>query len=233
MRELFELCGADRELLFSPYCWRVRLALAHKGLDCQSRPIHFTDKEAIAFSGQKLVPVLTDGDEAINDSLAIFAYLDRRYPAQPLLGDAQASQRARLVEKLSFHAVRMPLLKMLVPRVWQVIDPVDRDYFRSTREKALGMSLEAFADPEGGERLFREAIAPLESWLSEQPYLDGQEAGGCDYLLAGLMFWAWCLGVQPWADDSAFGAWFSRILQAYESTHGPVRRAPTQVEESQ
>ena len=61
MRELFELCGADRELLFSPYCWRVRLALAHKGLDWQSRPIHFTDKEAIAFSGQKLVPVLTSG----------------------------------------------------------------------------------------------------------------------------------------------------------------------------
>ena len=83
MRELFELCGADRELLFSPYCWRVRLALAHKGLDWQSRPIHFTDKEAIAFSGQKLVPVLTDGDETINDSLAIFAYLDRRYPTQP------------------------------------------------------------------------------------------------------------------------------------------------------
>ena len=45
MRELFELCGADPELVFSPYCWRVRLALAHKGLDWQSRPIRFTDKE--------------------------------------------------------------------------------------------------------------------------------------------------------------------------------------------
>lgn len=233
MRELFELCGADPELLFSPYCWRVRLALAHKGLDYQSRPIRFTDKELIAFSGQKLVPVLKDGDETINDSLAIFAYLDQRYPEKPLLGEGLAGERARLLEKLSFHAVRMPLLKMLIPRVWQVIDPADRDYFRSSREKALGMSLEAFADLQGGERQFREAIAPLENWLQDQPFLDGHSAGGSDYLLAGLMFWAWCLGAQPWADDSAFGAWFARIVQAYERNHGPVKRAPIQMERSQ
>ena len=233
MRELFELCGADPELVFSPYCWRVRLALAHKGLDWQSRPTRFTDKDLIAFSGQKLVPVLIDEGETVHDSLAIFAHLDQRYPQRPLLGGALAAQRARLVERLSFHMVRVPLLTLLIPRVWQVIDPADREYFRSSREKALGMSLEAFADPQGGERLFREGVAPLEMWLRDQPFLEGQAPGGCDYLLAGMLFWAWCLGAQPWAEDSALGVWFARILQTYETTHGPVKRAAIHLEENQ
>lgn len=70
-------------------------------------------------------------------------------------------------------------------------------------------------------------------WLRDQPFLEGQAPGGCDYLLAGMLFWAWCLGAQPWADDSALGAWFARILQAYEATHGPVKRATIHVEEKQ
>jgi hypothetical protein len=64
MRELFELRGADPELLFSPYCWRVRLALLHKGLEFHSRPLCFTDKAPLACSGQQQVPVLRDGDSA-------------------------------------------------------------------------------------------------------------------------------------------------------------------------
>ena len=177
--------------------------------------------------------MLIDEGETVHDSLAIFAHLDQRYPQRPLLGGALAAQRARLVERLSFHMVRVPLLKLLIPRVWQVIDPADREYFRSSREKALGMSLEAFADPQGGERLFREGVAPLEMWLRDQPFLEGHAPGGCDYLLAGMLFWAWCLGAQPWAEDSALGAWFARILQTYEATHGPVKRAAIHVEEKQ
>lgn len=225
MRELFELCGADRELLFSPYCWRVRLALLHKGLDFVSRPTRFTDKELIAFSGQKLVPVLRDDGREVHDSVAIFQYLDRVYPERPLLGEGVALQRARLVERLVFQAVRMPLLKILVPRVFAVIDAADQDYFRSSREKALGMSLEAFADPQGGEQQFRQAVTPLEAWLGEQPYLDGDTAGGTDYLVAGLFFWAWCLGAQPWAADSKIDAWFQRLLAQYQAQHGRVKRA--------
>ncbi|NQD94741.1 glutathione S-transferase family protein [Pseudomonas sp. CrR25] len=229
MRELFELCGADRELLFSPYCWRVRLALMHKGLEFDSRPTRFTDKELIAFSGQKLVPVLQDGEREVHDSVAIFQYLDRTYPERPLLGDAAALQRARLVERLVFQAVRMPLLKILVPRVFAVIDEADKAYFRSSREKALGMTLEAFADPQGGEQQFRPAIAPLETWLGEQPYLDGDSVGGVDYLVGGLFFWAWCLGAQPWLTDSNVGAWFQRLLEQYQTQHGPVKRAAANV----
>ena len=32
---LYELAGADRELRFSPHCWKTRMALAHKGLNVE------------------------------------------------------------------------------------------------------------------------------------------------------------------------------------------------------
>ena len=37
-RLLYDLC-ADNDLRFSPFCWRVKLALAHKGLDYQTEPV--------------------------------------------------------------------------------------------------------------------------------------------------------------------------------------------------
>ncbi|MFZ5511229.1 MAG: glutathione S-transferase N-terminal domain-containing protein, partial [Pseudomonadota bacterium] len=64
---LYDLAGADESVRFSPYCWRVKLALRHKGLEVQTIPWCFTDKGRIAFSGQGLVPVLTDGDKTVVD----------------------------------------------------------------------------------------------------------------------------------------------------------------------
>jgi glutathione S-transferase len=34
--KLFELVGTDAERPFSPFCWRTRMALAHKGLGAES-----------------------------------------------------------------------------------------------------------------------------------------------------------------------------------------------------
>jgi glutathione S-transferase len=61
--QLYDLAGADLERRFSPYCWRIKLALMHKGLPFDTIPWRFTEKRAIAFSGQGRVPVLIDGDQ--------------------------------------------------------------------------------------------------------------------------------------------------------------------------
>ena len=54
---------------FSAYCWRIRLALAHKEFAVETIPWRFTEKDEIAPSGQKLVPVLVDGDRWVADFL--------------------------------------------------------------------------------------------------------------------------------------------------------------------
>src|SRR5581483_11411258 len=52
---------------YSPYGWRVRMALAHKGLDAKAELTWHSDKKKLAFSGQHLVPVIRDGDKAVSD----------------------------------------------------------------------------------------------------------------------------------------------------------------------
>src|SRR6266496_2879469 len=60
---LYDLAGAEPDRRFSPFCWRARMALAHKGLEVETVPWRFAEKDAIAFSGQGRVPVLIDGDK--------------------------------------------------------------------------------------------------------------------------------------------------------------------------
>lgn len=63
-----------------------------------------------------------------------------------------------------------------------VLDAEDRAYFRATRERALGMTLEAAcADPEGKLAAFQQACAPLERTLSVQPYICGPAPADADF----------------------------------------------------
>ncbi len=67
---LYELAAADRAVRFSPHCWKIRMALAHKGLEAETIPWLFTEKELIAFSGSRTVPVLIHDQSALGDRVA-------------------------------------------------------------------------------------------------------------------------------------------------------------------
>ena len=58
--ELYDLATADPKLRFSPYCWRVKMALAHKALAWREIACHFTDKDRLPQSSAGTVPVLVD-----------------------------------------------------------------------------------------------------------------------------------------------------------------------------
>ena len=83
--KLFELVGVDEARPFSPYCWRTRMALAHKGLGAESIPWRFTEKEVIAPHQSEKVPVLLDGETSVADSWVIANYLEDTYPDRPSL----------------------------------------------------------------------------------------------------------------------------------------------------
>jgi maleylacetoacetate isomerase/maleylpyruvate isomerase len=70
--------------------YRVRIALALKGLDYTYRPVHLTKNEQFAesyaaVSASRLVPLLKDGDALITQSIAICEYLEETHPEPPLL----------------------------------------------------------------------------------------------------------------------------------------------------
>ena len=45
--QLYDLAGADENSRFSPFCWRARMALAHKGLAYETIPWRYSDKAKI------------------------------------------------------------------------------------------------------------------------------------------------------------------------------------------
>ena len=95
--KLFELVGADSNRPFSPYCWRIRMALAHKGLEAELVPWLFLDKAAIEPSGQGKVPVLVHDGKWIYESWEIAKYLEAQFPDQPSLFGGPQGQALSLV----------------------------------------------------------------------------------------------------------------------------------------
>jgi len=80
--------------------YRVRIALALKGLPYDYLPIHLVKGEQVQapfsdVSTTRLVPLLKDGDALISQSLAIIEYLEETHPQPPLL-PADALGRARV-----------------------------------------------------------------------------------------------------------------------------------------
>jgi len=80
--------------------YRVRIALALKGLPYDYRAVHLARHEQTreafsAVSPAQLVPVLRDGEVTVAQSLSIIEYLDETHPEPPLL-PAAPSERARV-----------------------------------------------------------------------------------------------------------------------------------------
>ena len=120
--KMYDLAGADLLLRFSPYCWRTRMALAHKGLAVETIPWRFTDKDAVAMSAQGRVPVLIDGDRVIHDSWDIACYLDDHYPKRPaLFGSADAKGAAFFIKRWCEGQLHPALVRLIVADIVKIL----------------------------------------------------------------------------------------------------------------
>ncbi|UYG07037.1 glutathione S-transferase family protein [Halomonas sp. M4R1S46] len=222
-RVLYELCGMDESLRFSPYCWRVRYALAHKGLDVETRPWRFTDKQALAFADHDKVPVLVDGDEVVTDSYAILRYLDRAYPEAPLLGEPLADARGRFFKHYAERALAPAMMRTIIMDLFNAVHPDDRAYFRESRETRFGRTLEEFHSPAKGLAQLDAALAPLRGRFEEADFLDGEAPAGADYLVFGFFMWARCVSSADLVSNAdPVHAWVERMLDRHD---GLGRRA--------
>lgn len=217
--KLWDLAGAEDERRFSPYCWRVKMALAHKGLQVETFPWRFTEKDTIAFSGQKLVPVIVDGNRFVSDSWAIATYLDEAYPDRPMLFSGEEGRTLAFFVKHWVERVVHPAVqRAILPDLFDHLHEKDKAYFRESREKRFGMALEHYAG-ELNQALaaVRTAIDPVRPVLVESRFLCGRSPGFADYVLFGAFQWARAVSpvrlLEP--DDAVFG-WRERVLDLFE-----------------
>ena len=177
---MITLYDADR----CPYCARVRIALAEKGVEYETVEVDLADRPSWIYEKNPLgrVPVLEEDAFVLPESAVINEYLEERYP-EPALWPADAAERA--------------FGRLLVFRFDQLSSP----YYALRREE------------EGARERLDAELAKLDAVLDAQPYLSGREYGLADiayvpWILRGRDR----MGVELGA-FSALAAWLERLSE--------------------
>jgi glutathione S-transferase len=175
------LYDADR----CPFCARVRIVLAEKGVEYEGVQIDLTDRPAWLYEKNPLgkVPVLEEDAFLLPESQVIMEYLEERYP-EPSLLPADPGERA-------------------LARLWveQFDDLLGRDYYAVRR-----------GDEDARERLDGRLDA-LDAALDATPFLGGGEYGLADigyvpWVLRAREIFGVDLDRRP-----SLVAWLDRLLE--------------------
>ncbi|MGJ4941810.1 glutathione S-transferase family protein [Bradyrhizobium sp. HKCCYLS1011] len=224
--KLYELVGTDATRPFSPYCWRIRMALAHKGLSAESIPWRFTEKAAIAPHGSEKVPVMLDRDRTVVDSWVIANYLEDTYPERPsLFGGDGGRAMARFMNWWGDIAIVGGIFPLIIADIPKNLAAVDADYFRSSREARFGKSLEeVMTNRDQAVVNFRKSLDPLRLTLKSQAFIGGNEPNYADYIVFGGFQWARVVSPFKLLEEAdPVYAWRERLLDAFD---GMARTSP-------
>lgn len=214
MIEMWELAG-EKDRRYSNFSWRTRMALRHKQLDVDYRPILLTDKASIAFSGGTTVPVIRDRDTVVRDSWSIAEYLESSYPERPsLFGGDTGKALARLANNWVDRTVLAAAFPLLAIDALAIQHEDDRPYFTGLIERLCAASIgELRAGQAGNAKRLAKAVDPARATLKRQPYLSGTTPGYADYALFSIYQWARIVSpLDLLADDPVMRAWFEKLL---------------------
>jgi glutathione S-transferase len=215
---LYDLVGRDTIRPFSPHCWKVAMALAHKELDTSTAPTRFLEVPTVEGGVSKTVPVIRDGETVVADSFAIALYLDEAYPDRPtLFGGEGGKAMARFIERWSQLTIHPYVTTAAIMDLHAMQDAENAAYFRQNREQRLGRRLEdVMAARDAGLGTFRASLEPLRSMLGYQPFIGGASPLFADYIVFGALQWARIASPYQLLDDGDVVAqWFARCLDLH------------------
>ncbi len=223
---MYDLAGAEADRRFSPFCWRSKMALAHKGLAVETVPWRFTEKDKLPQPNAGRVPVIIDGDRVVHDSTVIADYLEERYPDRPsLFGGAAGRALARFVQSWTETVLQTGLIRLVMLDIHRHCAQQDQAYFRHSREERFSATLEnVVRDRQALLPAFRTSLDPLRRTVERQDFLSGSSPAYADYLVFGAFQWARAISdLEVLAAGDPIGAWRGRMLDLFD---GLARRAP-------
>jgi glutathione S-transferase len=202
------------------------MALKHKALDFESRPVAMSDKQAIAFSGGKTVPVIKDGETVVRDSWKIAEHLEDHYPnTATLFGGAIGRGVTQAFNTWVDRALVPAMMPVIVAEVHERVDPADEQYFRQQFEGFLKSTLEEARSrqPKALERLTR-LLEPMHAAVKRQAFICGSAPAYGDYILFSVSQWARITSPQALFNTSEpLYSWRERMLDLYD---GFARNVP-------
>src|SRR6202023_603388 len=160
---LYDVRGVEADRRFSPFCWRTRMALAHKGLEVETVSWRFTEKDRLPRPNGGQVPVIIEGGRVVHDSSTIAEYLENRDPDRPsLFGGETGRALTRFVQNWVETVLQPGLIGFVVLDIRRDIGPEAQAYFRQSREERFGRTLEEVVrDRDARLPVFRESLTPL------------------------------------------------------------------------
>jgi len=165
-----------------PYCARVRIVLAEKGIEYEPVEIDLTDRPAWIYEKNVTgrVPVVEEDAWLLPESAVIMEYLDERYPEPPLLA-ADPADRA-------------------LARLWIFRhDDFTRPYYALRRgEDGAAARLDA-------------ELGKLDAALADRPWLGGREYGLADIAYVPWVLRARDMLGVPLDGFPAVAAWLERL----------------------
>ena len=224
MIALYEIVGAEGRS-FSPNCWRTRMALAHKKLPYETVPLRYSDIASMLDGKQKTVPVIEDAGRIVGDSWAIANYLEDSYRGGPsLFGGGAGRDLTLFVQSWTADFLHRGVIDLVLLDIYEQLHESDKPYFRASRERRFGRSLEGVqAGRETRVVAFRAGLQPLRTALAAQPWLGGPSPLYADYLVFGAFQWARMVSrFSLIAEDDPIAGWFERCLDLFD---GLGRRA--------
>jgi glutathione S-transferase len=165
-----------------PYCARVRIVLAEKGVELEVVEIDLSDRPAWLYEKNATgrVPVLEEDGRPLPESAVIMEFLEERYPEPPLLPPDPADRA---------------FVRLLVFRDEELTDP----YYAFRRGE------------EGAAEELDAVLSRLDAMLGELPYLGGVEYGLADIAYVPWLLRARdMLGVDL-AGFPSLSAWLARL----------------------
>lgn len=211
----------------SPFVWRIKHAIAHKGFAVESIPVGFTGIKNILGGKYERLPIIDDGGTIVPDSLAIADYLDRTYPDRPLLFRTSGERvMARFFDAWLWREIFPPMFRCYVLDNFNFAKPEDRAYIRESRERLFlgGKTMEeTVAGREERMPAIRAALQPLRNALADTKWLGGDGPNYTDFCGLSAFLWAASINTCPplEKDDPLFD-WINRGFDLY----GGVCRDP-------
>ena len=188
----------------SQFSEKIRLILDYKGLEYKKIEVTpgIGQLDLYKMSGQRQVPVLKDGDTVISDSTEIAFYLDRKFPAKPIV-PVDSIQRAQclIMEEWADESIGLKGRTAFVGALNQnpnfrtsILPKEVPDFFKNILGAVPGDVLDFFGSGVGlggdavkyAQRGLKQDLEALTAMVQNQPYLLGEQPTLADFSVAAL-----------------------------------------------
>ena len=214
MLTLYDLSGKN-DLRFSPPCWNIKLCLIQNEIKFKTIPVRFTDKDKIAFSKQKLVPILDYKDGFVCDSWNIINWLNENYPQKKIFQNISSKNFSYFLYLWTSRQLLPILFKIIAHEIPNVLEGDDLDYFIRTREDRIKGPITKFI-PHISDHIkeFRKLISPIRKIIEINGFISGKEPGVEDYIFFGNFRWVYsCSSCNLLDDYDPIYNWYRKILK--------------------